>query len=341
MDLRTIGGHHVMAALAGARRAGVDPVPVLKAAGIPAALLDDPRARVTPAQFTALAQTLWETLDDEFMGLGPTPSRRGTFAMMCHATIHCPNLGAVLRRGFAFYRLFPGAPRMDLVVTAGEASVEVTTHVADPDRFLAESILVIWHRFSNWVTGRRIPLRRAELGYPEPVHSDEYDSLFGCPAGFDRPRTALTFDAELLDLPVLQDERSLAVFLREAPAGLLARRDYGTRVADQVRRLLDRPGEQHLRSLREVAADLAMSEQNVRKKLRDEGTSFRAVREDVLRDAAVAALARGDEPVEQLAARLGFSEASAFHRAFKRWTGTTPGSYRGRVDGAPVDLPVQ
>ncbi|MQA78250.1 MAG: helix-turn-helix domain-containing protein [Streptosporangiales bacterium] len=334
MDSRTIGGRYVSAALAGARRAGVDPVPLLRAAGIPTPLLDDQRARVTPEQFTALVRSLWEVLDDEFMGLGPIPCKRGTFAMMCHATIHCADLGSALRRGFAFYRLFPGAPRMSVSVDGDEARVDVDVQVDDTDRFLAESVLVIWHRFSSWATGRRIPLRRTDCAYPEPPHSAEYDLLFGCAPRFDAPRTSLAFDAALLRMPILQDEQSLRLFLRDAPAGLLARRDYGTRIADRVRRLLERPGQRHLRSLREVAADLALSEQSVRRKLHDDGTSFRAVREDVLRDAAVAALVRGDEPVEQLAARLGFSEASAFHRAFKRWTGSTPGSYRERAESS-------
>ncbi|MBO0827139.1 MAG: AraC family transcriptional regulator [Streptosporangiales bacterium] len=332
MDTRTIGGRYVTAALAGARRQGRDPRMFLRAAGIPVGLLDDPLARVTPDQFTALVQALWVDLDDEYMGLAPVPCRRGAFAMMCHATIHCADLGAALRRGFAFYRLFPGGPRMSLEVTGDEAAVVFELHADDPDRFLAESVLVIWHRFSSWATGRRILLRQVDFTYREPAHSAEYDLLFGCPPRFEQPRTAFVFDAAALRLPILQDEGSLAVFLRDAPAGLLAGRDYGTSVAERVRRLLDRPGRRHLQSLREVAGELALSEQTVRRRLREEGTSFRRVREDVLRDVAVAALVRGDEPVEHLAERLGFSEASAFHRAFKRWTGTTPGSYRESVE---------
>ncbi|MEH6379787.1 AraC family transcriptional regulator, partial [Streptomyces sp. KLMMK] len=60
----------------------------------------------------------------------------------------------------------------------------------------------------------------------------------------------------------------------------------------------------------------------------EEGTSYRRLRDQVLREAAVAGLAEGREPIAELAARLGFSEDTAFHRAFRRWTGTTPGAYR-------------
>jgi len=60
-----------------------------------------------------------------------------------------------------------------------------------------------------------------------------------------------------------------------------------------------------------------------------EHTSFQRVRDTLRRDVAVSALARGDASIEALSERLGFSEPSAFHRAFRRWTGATPRSYQG------------
>jgi AraC-like DNA-binding protein len=71
-----------------------------------------------------------------------------------------------------------------------------------------------------------------------------------------------------------------------------------------------------------------MSTQHLRRVLRDEGTSISTLKEELLRDAAIASLVRGDESITALSTRLGFSEPSAFYRAFKRWTGNAPGSYR-------------
>jgi AraC-like DNA-binding protein len=90
-----------------------------------------------------------------------------------------------------------------------------------------------------------------------------------------------------------------------------------------------KPGRQEqLPSMDDIAARLAMSPQTVRRKLREEHTSLREIRDDILRDAAIASLSRGDETVAALSERLGFSEPSAFTRAFRRWTGSAPGSYR-------------
>jgi AraC-like DNA-binding protein len=78
-----------------------------------------------------------------------------------------------------------------------------------------------------------------------------------------------------------------------------------------------------------VARRLSISPQHVRRRLRDEGTSVGAIKGELLRDAAIAGLARG-VAVDELSSRLGFSEASAFRRAFKRWTGSTPAAYQPR-----------
>ena len=78
----------------------------------------------------------------------------------------------------------------------------------------------------------------------------------------------------------------------------------------------------------EVATRLSISQQTLRRRLAADGTSLRGVRDQVLRDAAITALVDGDESIGELSIRLGFSEPSAFTRAFRRWTGNPPSAYR-------------
>ncbi|HEX4904763.1 MAG TPA: helix-turn-helix transcriptional regulator [Acidimicrobiales bacterium] len=86
---------------------------------------------------------------------------------------------------------------------------------------------------------------------------------------------------------------------------------------------------------RDAATRLTMSPQTLRRRLAEEGTSFRAISDDVRRDVAVTSLVDGTESIADLSARLGFSEPSAFTRAFRRWTGDAPSAYRrdGAEDG--------
>ena len=80
--------------------------------------------------------------------------------------------------------------------------------------------------------------------------------------------------------------------------------------------------------LREVARALAMSDRNLQRALRDDGTSFQKVLDEVRRDLAISHLANPATSAGQVGFLLGFSEPSAFHRAFRRWTGKTPSAYR-------------
>ncbi|GAB1688713.1 AraC family transcriptional regulator [Krasilnikovia sp. M28-CT-15] len=328
MLTRSVAIHHVRVALRGAGRRGVDTTALLEQAGIPPELLEVERARVSTEQFARLTKLLWDSLDDELLGLAPEPSKVGTFAMMCHAVVHCPDLRSALRRSAEFYRLFPHGPRMHLTESGDDAAMSLDKGFDDPDHFLTEAALVVWHRFAGWLIRRRINLRRVEFAYPAPPHVLEYDLLFGAPAVFEAGGTAAVFDAALLDQPVLQDEAGLRTFLRRAPADVLARIDYGSTAAARVRRLLSRALPDRLPSLDEVAARLSVSPQTLRRQLAAEGTSFQQVRDQLRRDVAVAALAGGRISIEHLSAQLGFSEPSAFHRAFKRWTGSTPRAYQ-------------
>ncbi|MFF4740397.1 AraC family transcriptional regulator [Streptomyces sp. NPDC001262] len=335
MSGRTITVHCVRAALGGAQRLGIDTVPLLQEARIAPLLLGDERAHVTPEQFARLVHGLHRATGDEFIGLGTAPSRPGTFAMMCHTCIGCRDLGAALERAARFYGLFPGGPDLALEHHGGEAVFAVRSDLREraEGRFLAECLMIIWHRLASWLIGHRIVLHWAAFAHAAPPYAADYGTMFGCPVRFGAERTGAGFDARWLAAPVVRDETAVAELLRRAPAELLSRREYGTTVAEQVRRSFVRALREgrpaRLPEVAQIAERLAVSPATLRRRLQAEGTSYRRLVDQVRREAAIAGLAEGREPIAQLAVRLGFSEDTAFHRAFRRWTGTTPGAYRG------------
>jgi AraC-like DNA-binding protein len=325
---RTIPVTFVQAAIEMAGARGVDVDPVLAKAGIPRALLADPRARCTPEQVTEFTQQLWRLSEDEMFGLGRAPVPQGTFRLVCYALINSPDLRTVTRRIGEFGPALPGMPRFTIDLGADVTRLEADmSGIDDPTHLLTDFMLLLIHRFSGWLIGQRIRLRVVELPYPQPANAAEYDLIFGAPLRFDAARPALEFDSKLLSLPIVRTEAELDEYLKNSPADLLARRDYGTTLSDQVRRILERGLRGEWPTSDDVAARLSISAQHMRRLLRDEGTSIGAIKEELLRDAAISALSRG-EAVDDISTRLGFSEPSAFRRAFKRWTGTTPTTYQ-------------
>jgi AraC-like DNA-binding protein len=322
----TVAIEFVRSALTSAERHGLDVRDALMTARISPELIGHDSSRVTPMQATRLVQALWDSTDDELLGVGPKPVARGTFRMISLGLIHSADLRTALHRFVEFSRLATGFAATDLVDDGRTArlTLDPSGHTLT-DQLLIDILTAVSHRFAGWLIGEQIPLTSVQMPYPSPAHADEYQLIYGVTPTFDAATAAITFDSKYLDAPVIRSEDELFEFIRNSPTDLLFRRDYQPTTASRVRKILERTDRANAE---DVARRLAVSPQHLRRLLREDGTSFRQIREDNLRDAAITSLVRGTETVENLSDRLGFSEPSAFRRAFRRWTGSSPGSYR-------------
>jgi AraC-like DNA-binding protein len=310
---------------------------VLQAAGIPAELLRGPQSRVTADAFAALWLAVAAAMDDEFFGLDARRLKPGSFKLLCRSLLPANDLGQALRRvlrGFACLLDDIGA---ELRVQDGEALLSVHHRIPDQDtrRFAVETFLVLVHGLMCWLAGRRIPLRWAHFAYPRPAHAREYALMYSPHLVFDEQETAVAFDAALLAAPVVQDERSLKPFLAAAPRSVFLKYRNEEGATARVRRRLKpcvETGAEWPR-LETVAAELHQSANTLRRHLAAEGASYQGLKDALRRDAAIHLLTGSRLSVEAIAARLGYEDASAFHRAFRKWLGTQPGEYRARTLG--------
>lgn len=335
---RTIPADFVVRAVTLAAGNGVDLSYPLSVAGIGPGVLADPTARLTPEQVTAFTQAAWQLTGDELFGLAAAPVPRGTFRVVCLTLIHTENLWAALIRMAETMRVLLPIPPMTL--ERGAESTVLSVHVAPTthllseanglaERLLTDFLMILLHRFAAWLIGNRVKLRSVQLPYdiPGPKMGKVYDSIFGTRVKFGSDSAALEFDSAVMRAPIVQTESSLAEYLKESPNLLFSARDYDSTASSQVRRALESGFEGGTPGTDDIAAMLNISPPHLRRVLRQEGTSINQLREEVLRDAAISRLGRGDS-VDDISARLGFSEPSAFRRAFKRWTGQTPSAFR-------------
>jgi AraC-like DNA-binding protein len=220
-------------------------------------------------------------------------------------------------------------PTVNLTTGQGTTTLSIDlTGFTEPVDFLADVLLALTHRAINWAIRRPLCLQRVDLPHQRPRGNTDYHMLFGAPVEFLAPRTALIFDSAALSEPIVRTQHDLETFLRNSPSGIISQFDFYSSHSDRVRRIIEaRLGGQGC-TADEIAAGIGMSRQTLRRRLRDENTSVTDIKDDVLREAAIASLAKGTETIAALSQRLGFSEPSAFTRAFRRWTGQPPTHYR-------------
>lgn len=319
----------VAAALASVRARQLDADALLTQVGLSPGLLQVPQARVSAKHYGELWRLVALTLDDEFFGQDSRRMKAGSFAMLVHAVIGCKNLGQALDRSLRFYGLILDDIAGSLLRGA-EATVILRERTSDlpPRIFGQEVLLMLLHGVACWLVGRRIPILRARFNYPEPRHSAEYRLMYSTDLAFRQPHTAIVFAVDYLDLPIVQDERSAKDFLRTAPESILVKYKNGSSLSARIRRRLRQllPGE--VPDFETLAVELNMTTATLRRRLNEEGASYQEIKDQLRRDVAIGYLSHSNRSVMDIALELGFSERSAFHRAFRKWTGASPGEFR-------------
>lgn len=310
----------------GAKRLNYDTTALLQAAGLP----EVSRERLPPEKATQLIRSVWQVMDDEFMGFTQQRCKQGVFAIMARQAIQCQTLREALIQGSYFYQTV----RNDIGLTFSENEDEavmtftVKDESLDPDHFIVEFFLLIWHRFSIWLVGQKVPLKYANFKYPSPGHVKEYSLLLPCHCRFNQDENSIVFERSALSLPIKQKERELREFLKNSPADLLSKPMFHSTFTTQVMNYIGESSIESMPLIEQVASYFNMSSRNLRRRLKEENSSYQAIKDTLRKNHAIKLLNNKDLAINQVAREVGFNEPAGFTRAFKQWTGQTPKHYR-------------
>ena len=320
--------HYFNQALDCAVRKGFDGDDILLTLGI---IITPNQQRVDGEQMARLVQYVWAKLHDEFLGCTQHPCKTGIFPFMAHHVFHYKSLDKMLEQGISFYNLVTDDVQMKLVRAGDVAEFEfVFSHPElDPKHFFLEFWLIIWHRFSSWLIDVKIPLTQVCFTHPKPKHSQEAKLLFSCRHSFNRPVVKFCFHTKYLDLPCVRTRKELTRFLLESPADLITIPGSGQSYKAQIKAILmhDESDVLYCPSFETLALNLNMSAQTLRRRLKVEGTSYPAIKDEIRRDLAIDYLLMSNRNINYISTALGFSEPRSFTRAFKQWTGVSPSKY--------------
>jgi AraC-like DNA-binding protein len=334
MERRTILPGFVGDALASLTRSGLDPAPVLAKAGIA-----DPDQPVSNLQYGWLWLAITDLIQDEFFGMGARPMRPGSFNLLCQAVLHARTLEHALRRALSFLTVVLDDPAGELRLRDGLAEIVLTDRVAPRPAFAYRTYWLVLMGVMCWLIGRRIPLMQVDFACPAPENRSDYLQFFGAPVRFDQPQSRLVFAGPYLGLPPIRSEKALQGFLRGAPANILLRYRHDQDLSARIRDRLRGTPPEDWPDFNRLAADLRLSPATLRRRLRGEGQGFAAIRDEIRELEARRMLAETDARVADIASRLGYAEPSAFHRAFMKWTGMSPGAFRDANPAPPSPAP--
>jgi AraC-like DNA-binding protein len=322
---------YVKAMVEAYERCGISPIEALNKAQIAPDFVNNPSARITAAQMEAISDAAMRELDDEALGCFSRTLPWGSYGMLARASLSAPTLGLALKRWCRHHSLLTRDIALTVQVdeTNDIASIELRPEasVAAPGEFCVVSVLRNILGFACWLVDSRIPLQGAQFPFAPPEHLASYRVLFDGPCEFGAPHAAIRFDARYLALPIRRDEAAMNQMLQHAlPLTVHAYRRDRLLVQRVRQALVNQPAK--TRNANDLAYWLNLSPRTLHRQLKEEGASLQALKDEVRRDRAMALLQRTRRPVKQVAEAAGFQNEKSFIRAFKGWTGQSPGAWR-------------
>lgn len=286
-----------------------------------------PIARVTHDQIVRLYQLAAVETGDEMMGLWSRPIRAGALKQITIAARTASSLAAALYRFVTFWNLVLDDHHLALENDGALLRVALTPEPGTAiNRFGHMLLLKLTHGLASWLAGDELPVEDVGFAFAMPTFALDYTVLFPSHVTFEHGRSYISIRSEYGRLPVDRSQAEMHDFLVRAPRDWIFTSHHEHTLALRVRQLMLTEGSHT--QLVDVARRFNMSPRTLMRHLDAEGTSVQRIRDGLRRDIAIRELAHSTRSVASIARQVGFASDANFHRAFNRWTGATPGSYR-------------
>lgn len=324
---------YVHAIVGGVEGAGVPRAHFLRAADFGPERLELAEGRVSYAEFSDLCELALDLTEDPALGLHAIELACAMqFNVVAHMVSHAPSLRHAIDTRIELHRLTDDDCVLQLNEDADSATVlcrQLGNVPSRVRRLFAELHMAGEYRLLRLFARDARP-HEARFGYAAPPYRAEYARFFDGTERFDQPVTALVFDRTLLDAPSPYKDEELFAALCAQARNRIARLVESAGYAQRVRDFLLQRGTPGRIDMGTVAHALGLSTRSLRRRLSSEGVSYDAVANDALASRAKHLLAVEQRTIQETAHAMGYSDTSAFHRAFKRWTGTTPSACRAQ-----------
>jgi AraC-like DNA-binding protein len=308
----------------------VDRDTFLRSLGVDPEALHSPDAYLPVETYLRLQDGAAEYTHDPCFGLHMGEfAEAGSWSILGYVMMNCKTLGEASEKSGRYSRVIGNQieARTELRFNGVKIILFTPSHAPQMSRHCFESALSSSVRMMRLLTGQPIGPREVTLVYPEPENRAEYERVFGCPVRFGQRDNSMTLDLSLGSMPVRMANPALREQFEKYTQDFLAKleqKDEHTRAVTRI--ILSRLDDEAL-TIEKVAKELAVSVRTLQNRLEAEGVLFSDLLKDI-RERLAKQYLYENYSVEQITYLLGFSEPSAFRKAFKKWSGVTPKEYR-------------
>ena len=325
------------AVVSAATERGIAAEELARAAGFDLSLLDEADARAPATTMIRLWEEAGRLTGDDAFGLkvGTTSVTSG-MPLAGRLIAASPTLGEGLARIMAYYRVFNDVHPTEVDATGNEVIVRVLTKAIPLvlPRHAIEFAFAWFVGVASLAVGERVRLGGVSFEHPAPADPVEHERVFGCPVTFGASECSFRADVALFERPTAAPDPYLVEILESHAQVLVAKLPARASTAARVRAVVTELLSRGDASIELAAEALRASPRTLQRKLKEEGTSFSDLVDEIRCDLAKEELRSGTRSIAEIALRVGFSDQSTFHRAFVRWTGRTPGDFRRGVPRA-------
>lgn len=305
--------------------------PYLSTVGIPSSVRADPTVLVTVPQFVEVLEVASRAQSDNCLGLHIGERMRAPdLGVLGYAIKHAATLELLLHTYVNYFAVY--AYGMDMRMQIDDNRVSVIIHLADSTIIARQQDSELALAFLHTVIKDNLQgdwrIQEVHFEHEKPADISEHHRIFNAPLCFNKPFNAIIFDKMLLSRPLKEADQRIFPLLQRHLDSIMEERAEENDLVLRVSNIIAKSLSIRAPSLSEVAEKVGVPSWTLQRRLRDEGLLYRQLVLNTRRRVALSYIKDTSIPLTEVAFLLGYSETSAFSRAFRRWTGQAPIDYR-------------
>ena len=293
------------------------------------AMIENFQARLPVEHFNQMLYQAETLTGDHDIGLHVgeqiKPNQYGVLGL---SIMNCKTLEEAVQRHTRYENLVCNVAMSSYQITDNQVELTWDTCAPEATRHIAEENVASWITFARWISGTDLSPDSIQFQHAQPESIAEHERIFRCPLRFSGDRVRVRFPASFLKLSLRQYDPTMLAMLDKYAERLLLQLNSSDQFVDQVKAAISTHLQSGAVSLGHIATTLELSERQLQRKLKEDALTYQGVLDETRKTLALKQIEDDMIDFSEITFLLGFSDQSAFQRAFKKWTDLTPGQYR-------------